>query len=251
VDGEKALKRETPGRYRRPVSFGRLVTARTRRGHEALKAAAPFSLPSGGARGRQCQEGKDPERGTTRARGEHLGGSSPWTLRRFARREDRWWTSRRGYPNPARGTLQRRDPLLYSSGSAGPRLCRRAGKPRRGCIAGMVFRRLARARRSDAAVRGCRDMSLKGHESARGADPRPSGREEVRRMNTRRASKRRTGRTETHSRPGSPGCGPRSATKPHERPHGSPRGGIRHSLQPSHLWRATSMKDTESLVRTC
>lgn len=51
------------------------------------------SIPLGGRFGRQRQEGKDSERSTARARGEHLEGSSPWTLRRFARREDRWCTS--------------------------------------------------------------------------------------------------------------------------------------------------------------
>jgi hypothetical protein len=46
--------------------------------------------------GRQRQEGRDPERGTARARGERLGGRSPRTLRRYARREGQWWRSRWG-----------------------------------------------------------------------------------------------------------------------------------------------------------
>jgi hypothetical protein len=58
----------------------------------------------------------------------------------------------------------------HSSGSAGPRLCRRARKPRRGSTAGRVAR--PSGRWSDAAVRGCRGMSLKGRESARGASGR-------------------------------------------------------------------------------
>jgi hypothetical protein len=53
----------------------------------------------------------------------------------------------------------------HSSDSAGPGLCRRAPKPRRGCIAGPVGLP-ASAGLLDAAVRGCRDMSLKRRESA-------------------------------------------------------------------------------------
>jgi hypothetical protein len=70
-------------------------------------------------------------------------------------------------------------------------------------------------------VRGCGDMSLKGRKSARRAFGRlrpvgrlvgrtPEGREE-----------RRTGRAETHSRPGPSSPSPRSAAKPHERRPGS------------------------------
>jgi hypothetical protein len=48
TDGEKALEGQSPGRSRRPVSFGIPVTARTRRGNKALKATASVSSPSGG-----------------------------------------------------------------------------------------------------------------------------------------------------------------------------------------------------------
>ena len=93
----------------------------------------------------------------------------------------------KGVPKPRTWHAATEGSVATFSGSAGPGLCRRATKPRRGCIAGPVIPRLARVGWMDAAVRGCRDMSLKEHESAWGADPRPSGRVEVRKVITRRA----------------------------------------------------------------
>jgi hypothetical protein len=136
----------------------------------------------------------------------------------------------------------------HASGSAGLGLCRRVRNPRRGSIAGRVAR--PSGRWSDAAVRGCRGLSLKGHESARGARARfrpcswLGGRTPQGRRNA-------NGSDGTHSRPGPSGPSPRSAAKPHERRYGSPRGGVRPPPQPSHLWRASSTKDEDSLVRVC
>jgi hypothetical protein len=151
-------------------------------------------------------------------------------------------------PDAARGDGGSR--RLYASGSAGLRLCRRARKPRRGSIAGHVARRpsgclvtlrcgaaMTRLRRSTKAQAG--PASVFG--PSRGSeDENPKGVE------------RRTGRAATHTRPTRlrvrvPGA-PRNSTGGC---YGSPRGGVRHSFQPSHLWRATSIKGTDSLVRVC
>jgi hypothetical protein len=104
----------------------------------------------------------------------------------------------------------------------------------------------------DAAVRGCCGMSLEGHESAGRAEMRLRSRIRMaRRTNTRRASKRlRVGRKPIAvlvRRVRVLGA-PRN---PRRGGNGPPRGGDRPPRQPSILWRATSTKDADSLVRVC
>ena len=54
----------------------------------------------------------------------------------------------------------------------------------------------------------------------------------ARKMTTRRAPERRTGRAGTSTCPGLPGLYPRSTTQPHERPRELPRGGFSSSSNP-------------------
>jgi hypothetical protein len=135
-----------------------------------------------------------------------------------------------------------------------------AGPPVRDCVVGHESPGEAASRdvlvagfgwRLGAAVRGCRDMSLKRRESAWGAaaqlrlggrlgERSPVGRRNVARVGWEPIP------VLVH-----PSSSPRSAVKPHERPPGVAERRLRHFLQPLHLWRAPSAKETDSLVRVC
>jgi hypothetical protein len=164
---------------------------------------------------RQRQEGRDPERGTSRVEGNALKGEA----------QGRSGASRAGRIGGGRreGGIQTSDVARggggtrrHSSGSADPRLCRRASKPRRGSIAGRFVRRLRLAsRRCDAGLQG---HVSEGARKCMGGRRLASAERTARKTTTRRASKRRTGRAGTRTRPGLPGSRPRSTAKPHERP---------------------------------
>jgi hypothetical protein len=76
ADGEKALEGSTPGGYRRPVSFGIPVAARTRRGNKALKAAASVSSPSGGGSAGNVRRARTPRGAPLAHEGNTLKGQA-------------------------------------------------------------------------------------------------------------------------------------------------------------------------------
>jgi hypothetical protein len=151
-------------------------------------------------------------------------------------------------PHAARGDGGNR--RHYSCGSAWPRLCRRATKVQERQHRG-TSRSSTHGSTGDAAVRGCNGSSPKEHESARGArlgfriEVRSGGRPPEGRENAARVGREPIAALVLRVRvPGAP----RNSTGDC---NGSPRGGVRHPFQPSHLWRATSTKGTDSLVRVC
>jgi hypothetical protein len=83
TDGERALEGQSPGRHRRPGSFGDPVAARARRETNALKANRVGSAPRERRR-RRTSGGPGPREGHPPRRGERLEGRSPGTLRRIA-----------------------------------------------------------------------------------------------------------------------------------------------------------------------
>lgn len=157
--GEKPRQATTVG----PPS-GAPTTERTRRVNDALKATG--RLPPTGAAVTETSRGKWPREGySSRPRGtpgraKPMDAPVPSGTGRIGggRREGGNQTS-----HATRGGGGIRHPMrVRLSGTR-----RRARKPRRGSIAGRVASAFGRS--ADAAVRGCRGMSLEGHESARGA----------------------------------------------------------------------------------
>lgn len=139
------------------------MPARTRRENKALKAAVASSPPGeatdGNVRRARTPRGAPLAGEENALKGEAHGRSGATRAGRIGggRREGGSQTS-----DVARGGGGIR---RLSSGSAGPGLCRRARKLRRGSITGRVAHP-ATEWRCDAVVRGCCGTSLKGRESA-------------------------------------------------------------------------------------
>lgn len=181
--------------------------------------------------GGQRQEGRDPERGTHRDAGNALEGEAHGRSGALRAGRIGGGRGREGGSQTSHVARGGGGTRCHSSDSAGPGLCRRARKPRRGCIAGRVGLP-ASAGAHDAAARGCWGMSLKRRRSAGGVAVRlrPGGRL-GRRTPEGRRNAARVGR-EPVSVLAFQVRNPRSTTKPHERPRESPRGGLSNPSSP-------------------
>lgn len=176
---ENALEGGSPGRHRRIASERTRWTERARVGIKALKSTAFARSPWGrGDVTRATPGGQEaPERGPDRREENALKGEAEGRSDAARRREGRWWTSRRRYPNLARGTARGWTPRAQRIHRPGT--CRTAPKPR----GGSIVRRVGFGRRDGAGVLRWTSEGKRKHEeglrtaqAARSADLRDARR---------------------------------------------------------------------------